>query len=68
MQTADAPTLTERVDRFLRWFFAVTPEALIESRPSTHHAANRRTVARSKPAPLLPRHAGPVRVPVKAEQ
>jgi len=67
MKTIDRPRLSERVDRFLRWFFTASPEdvapaPLVSARPRS------RTVAHRKPTRLRPHHSGPVRVAVKAKQ
>jgi hypothetical protein len=67
MKTVDAPTFSERVDRFVRWFFTVSPEAVIEPWQPTPAKPRSGTVAHRKPARLRPRHSGPVRVAVKGK-
>ena len=68
MKSADGSPLSERVDRFLRWFFTASPEAVVEAPPKREAKVRSRTVARRKPTRLRPQHSGPVRLPVKAER
>jgi hypothetical protein len=65
MKTVAASKLSQRVDRFLRWFFTVSPNAVVAAPPAKPRS---RTVARRKPCRLRPHHSGPVRVAVKAKQ
>ena len=67
MKTVDALTFSERVDRFVRWFFTTSPEAVIEPRQPTPAQPGSRTVAQRKPTRLRPQHSGPVRVAVKGK-
>lgn len=67
MKTVDAATFSERVDRFVRWFFTTSPEAVIEPWPPTPAQPRSRTVAHRKPTRLRPQHSGPVRVVVKGK-
>jgi hypothetical protein len=68
MKTVDRPRLSERVDRFLRWFFTASPDAVVAPPPSVAAGPRSRTVAHRKPARPRPHHSGPVRVAVKAKQ
>jgi len=69
MKTVAASTLSERLDRFLRWFFTASPDAAVVAPVPTKPAQPRsRTVAHRKPTRLRPQHSGPVRVAVKAKQ
>jgi hypothetical protein len=65
MKTVDRPRLSERVDRFLRWFFTTSPDDVVVLPPTKPRS---RTVAHRKPTRLRPQHSGPVRVVVKAKQ
>ena len=65
MKTVSASKLSARVDRFLRWFFTASPDAVVAPPPAKPRS---RTVARRKPSRLRPKHSGPVRVAVKAKQ
>jgi hypothetical protein len=65
MKTVAASRLSERVDRFLRWFFTASPEAVVAPAPTKPRS---RTVARRKPTRLRPKHSGPVRVAVKEKR
>ncbi len=67
MDNSDAPRFSERVDRFLRWFFTVTPDA---DEPLSRGPTQPRTriVAHRTPTRLRPQHSGPVRVVVKGKQ
>jgi len=65
MKTVAASKLSERVDRFLRWFFTASPDAVVE--PASMKPRSR-TVAHCKPTRLRPKHSGPVRVAVKAKK
>lgn len=67
MKTVDAATFSERVDRFVRWFFTASPEAVIEPWQPTPAKPRSRTVAHRKPTRLRPQHSGPVRVAVKGK-
>lgn len=70
MKSVDAPTFSERVDRFVRWFFTASPEAVIEPWQPTPAKPRSRTVAHRahrKPTRLRPRHSGPVHVAVKGK-
>ena len=69
MKSVDRPRLSERVDRFLRWFFTASPDEVVAPTPPRLSPNPRsRTVSRRKPARPLPHHAGPVRVAVKAKR
>ena len=65
MKTVADSTLSERVDRFLRWFFTASPDAVVAPAPSQPRS---RAVAHRKPTRLRPHHSGPVRVAVKAKK
>jgi hypothetical protein len=65
MKRVVASTLSERVDRFLRWFFTASPDDVVVPAPTPPRS---RTVAHRKPARLRPQHSGPVRVASKAKQ
>ena len=65
MKTVAASKLSERVDRFLRWFVTVSPDAVVAPAPMKPRS---RTVAHRKPTRLRPQHSGPVRVAAKAKQ
>jgi hypothetical protein len=67
MKTVDALTFSERVDRFVRWFFTTSPEAVIEPWQPTPAKPRSRAVAHRKPTRLRPQHSGPVRVAVKGK-
>jgi len=56
--------LSERVDRFLRWFFTASPDVVVTA-PTQPRS---RTVAHRQPPRLRPQHSGPVRVASKAKQ
>jgi hypothetical protein len=66
MKTVDRPRLSDRVDRFLRWFFTASPDDVAPP-PPTPARPRRRTVAHRKPTRLRPHHSGPVRVAIKAK-
>jgi hypothetical protein len=66
MKTADAPSLSDRVDHFLRWFFTATPEAVEPWQPSPAKP-RRRTVAQRKPTRLRPQHSKPARLAAKGK-
>ena len=66
MKTVAASTLSERLDRFLRWFFTASPDAAVVTPAPTKPRS--RTVAHRKPTRLRPKHSGPVRVAAKAKQ
>ena len=68
MKTVDRPRLSERVDRFLRWFFTASPDVVVAPPPPAAARPRSRTVAHRKPARPRPHHSGPVRVAVKAKQ
>jgi hypothetical protein len=68
MKTVDRPRLSERVDRFLRWFFTVSPDDVVAPPPRVLATPRSRTVAHRKPTRLRPHHSGPVRVVAKAKQ
>ncbi|MEO8310352.1 MAG: hypothetical protein ABI520_04185 [Caldimonas sp.] len=68
MKMADAPSLTERVDRFLRWFFTASPDADAVPLPPLRTQPRSRTVANRVPTRLRPQHSGPVRVAAKGKQ
>jgi len=69
MKTVDRPRLSERVDRFLRWFFTASPDVIVAPAPQpTPVKARSRAVAHRKPTRPRPHHSGPVRVAVKAKQ
>ncbi len=68
MKSADRPRLSERVDRFLRWFFTASPDDVVAPAPRVLATPRSRTVAHRKPARPRPHHSGPVRVAVKAKQ
>jgi len=69
MKTVAASTLSERLDRFLRWFFTASPDAAVVTPAPIQPAKPRsRTVAHRKPTRLRPQHSGPVRVAAKAKQ
>jgi hypothetical protein len=68
MKTVDAPSFSERVDRFLRWFFTASPDAVIEPLPPRGAQPRSRIVAHRTPTRLRPRHSGPVRVVAKGKQ
>jgi hypothetical protein len=68
MKSVDRPRLSERIDRFLRWFFTASPDDVVAPAPRVPTAPRSRTVARRKPTRPLPHHSGPVRVAVKAKQ
>jgi hypothetical protein len=65
MKTVDRPRLSERVDRFLRWFFTASPDDFVAPAPTQPRS---RTVAHRKPTRLRPQHSGPVRVAAKAKR
>jgi hypothetical protein len=66
----DPPPLSfaERLDRFLRWFFTVSPTA--DTEPRAVYSPPRTAPAVSRREPLRPRahHDGPVRVGARREQ
>ena len=64
MKTVAASKLSERVDRFLRWFFTASPDVVVPA-PTQPRS---RTVAHRQPPRLRPQHSGPVRVASKAKQ
>jgi hypothetical protein len=66
MKPVAASKFSERVDRFLRWFFTASPDVVIA--PPRPQPPRSRTVAHRKPARLRPQHSGPVRVAVKAKR
>jgi hypothetical protein len=68
MKTIDRLPLSERVDRFLRWFFTASPEAIVVPPATTPVPTRSRAVAHRKPTRLRPHHSGPVRVAAKAKQ
>jgi hypothetical protein len=68
MKTVDRPRISERVDRFLRWFFTASPDVVVTPPPLAAAEPRSRTVAHRKPARPRPHHSGPVRVAVKAKQ
>jgi len=68
MSMVDRPRLSERVDRFLRWFFTASPDEVVPPAPRIPPQPRRRTVAHRKPTRVRPHHCGPVRVAVKAKQ
>jgi len=68
MKPVDRPRLSERLDRFLRWFFTASPDDVVAPAPRAPTAPRSRIVARRKPTRPLPHHSGPVRVAVKAKQ
>ena len=68
MKSIDRPPLSQRVDRFLRWFFTASPHVGVEPPPvAIDVKARSRTVAQRKPTRLRAQHSGPVRVAVKAK-
>ncbi|MEO5844301.1 MAG: hypothetical protein ABIQ33_05620 [Caldimonas sp.] len=67
MKTADVPDLSERVARFLRWFFTAAPDADIAPQPFSASQARSRIVAHRTPTRLRPQHSGPVRVSAKGK-
>ena len=67
MKTVDRPLFSERVDRFLRWFFTASPDVDVVL-PSVPTSPRSRTVSHHKPARVRPQHGGPVRVAVKAKR
>lgn len=67
MKKAEAPSLSDRVDRFLRWFLNTTPDVVVEARQAAPAKPRSRAVARSKPIGLRPKHSGPVRVAGKGK-
>ncbi len=68
MDKSDAPRFSERVDRFLRWFFTVTPDAEVAPLPRGPTQPRSRIVAHRTPTRLRPQHSGPVRVAVKGKR
>jgi hypothetical protein len=66
MKSADCSTFSERVDRFIRWFFTVSPEA-VELPPRPPARPRSRVVSHRKPTSLRARHSGPVRVAAKGK-
>jgi hypothetical protein len=66
MKTVDRPRLSDRVDRFLRWFFTASPDDVAPP-PPTPARPRGRTVAHRKPTRLRPHHSGPVRVAIKTK-
>jgi len=68
MKTIDRPRLSERVDRFLRWFFTASPDDVVAPPAPPVIKARSRTVAHRKATRPRPHHSGPVRVAVKAKQ
>lgn len=66
MKTVDAPSFSERLDRFIRWFFTVSPDAVVEPPPSRSQPRSR-IVAHRVPTRLRPQHSGPVRVAAKGK-
>jgi len=67
MKSADRPRLSERVDRFLRWFFTASPDDVVAPAPRVLATPRSRTVAHRKPNRVRAHHAGPVRVGSKAK-
>jgi len=65
MKTVAASTLSERLDRFLRWFFTASPDAFVAPAPTKLPS---RAVARRKGPRLQLQPSGPVRVPFKAKK
>ena len=65
MKTVDRPRISERFDRFLRWFFTASPDEVVAP-PVTKPRS--RTVAHRMPARVRPQHSGPVRVATKAKR
>jgi hypothetical protein len=64
MRTIAASSFSERLDRFLRWFFSASPDPVAPAPPRRLS----RTVARRQPSRLLPKHSGPVRVAGRAKR
>jgi hypothetical protein len=60
--------LSERFDRFLRWFFTASPDDVVVPPPPDATRSRSRVVAHRKPARVRAQHAGPVRVAVKAKR
>ena len=67
MKQVAAPRLSERFDRFLRWFFTASPDDIVDPAPRIAASPRSRAVAHHKPTRLRPHHSGPVRVAVKAK-
>jgi hypothetical protein len=67
MKATDSTPPSDRLDRFLRWFFTASPTDPVEPSPPAVAAPRSRTVSQREPARLRPRHAGPVRVAVKGK-
>lgn len=65
MEAAEEPTLGERLSLFVRWFVTASPDAVIERRPPV--APRIPALARRGAPQVRPRHAGPVRVVVRAK-
>jgi len=64
MKTVAASSISRRLDRFLRWFFSASPDAVTPPPPQRLS----RTVARRQPTRVLPQHSGPVRVAGRAKR
>ena len=62
MKSVDASRLSARVDRFLRWFFTASPDAVVAPVPTKLPS---RAVARRKSPRVQPQPSGPVRAAVK---
>lgn len=62
MNTNDAPTLADRVDRFVRWFFTASPEVVTDPVPARAAAPRSRTVSARLAPRMQAKHGGPVRV------
>ena len=58
---------TQRLDRFVRWFFTTSPTADLEAPPPAKRPAARRAESRRPPVKLRAHHAGPVRVRIEAK-
>jgi hypothetical protein len=67
MKALDAHKLSDRLDRFFRWFFTASPTHVVEPRRLDAAPPRSRTVSQRESPPLRARHSGPVRVAVKAK-
>ena len=59
MKTVAASKLSARVDRFLRWFFTASPDAVVEPPPRREAAAAAPSRAASRPRASSPTFAAP---------
>jgi hypothetical protein len=58
MEQTAATDLVQRLRRFARWFFTVTPEAIAEPAPTAKPKSARRRARRPGRASLRTHHAG----------